>query len=162
MSRLLESTRGGRAARDRLAVVLRLRCLEEDRARITLAAALARETVVRDRLETLRSEHAAACTAAAALFGEGVPAGTLIEASAAVEVLERRVAAAARDLDAAAQAMAEARSALALASRRREAVERLRRRRLSEARRLAERRTERELTEIALVRHVWALAERER
>ncbi|HWP63934.1 MAG TPA: hypothetical protein VNO86_10735, partial [Candidatus Binatia bacterium] len=57
------------------------------------------------------------------------------------------------------RSLEEARAALALATRRREAVERLRQRRLTEARRRLERQIERELSEIALVRHARALAE---
>jgi len=151
-------SRGEHPTGDRLAVVLRLRRLDEDRARLALAAALAAETAIRDRLDGIRTEHAAACRTLATLLGGPVGAASVAELTAAVEVLEARRRRLAVELETAVGAAGEARTRLALATRRREAVERLRTRRLAERRREVERRLERELTEIALVRHARALA----
>ncbi len=151
--------RGERAAGDRLAVVLRLRRIDEDRARLALARALALEAAARKGLAEAEADHEAACAAARSLLGGPLVAATLAGATAGLEVVERRRAAAADELERARRSLAEARTMLAAATRRREAVERLRARRLVEARRFAERLAERELAEIALVRWARALAE---
>jgi flagellar FliJ protein len=151
-------SRGEHPTGDRLAVVLRLRRLEEDRARLALAAALAVETAIRDRLDGIRAEHAAACGTLATLLGGPVGAASVAELTAAMEVLEARRRRLTIEHEAAVKAVGEARTRLALTSRRREAVERLRNRRLAEHRREVERRLERELTEIALVRYARAVA----
>lgn len=153
------SALGRRPAEDRLAVVLRLRRLDEDRARLALGAELAREAEIRRRLEAATAEHEATCAALAGVLERRTSAAAMAEASAALEVVERRRRRLADDLEAVARAVSEARAALGAASRRREAVERLRSRRLVESRRRTERRLERELTEIALVRRAWALVD---
>lgn len=159
MRAAVRSVTGGRSGGDRLAVVLRLRRLDEERARLGLAAALTREADARERFTRARLEHETACAAAGALLGSAIDAAALAGAAAGLEVAERRMGTAADELTAARRNLEEARATLALATRRREAVERLRQRRLAEARRRRERQAERELTEIALVRHARVLAE---
>lgn len=151
--------RTGRSTGDRLAVVLRLRRLEEDRARAALAAALARRAGLWARLEALRVEHDAGCATLAALLGAGTDAATLAGAAADVEVVERRRAELAGELEAAGRAVGAAQGTLAEATRRRRAVERLRERRLAERRREEERRLERELADLVLVRRAWSAVE---
>ncbi len=145
---------------DRLATVLRLRRLEEHRARLALARALGDHDAARRRLAVARAEQAAATAGLRSLLEGRVPIAEVAARTAAVEVGERNRAVAEAKVEAAQRVVAEAREALATAIRRRNAVERLRQRRLAERRLAVERRSERELTEIALVRHARAIAER--
>ncbi|HWP63798.1 MAG TPA: hypothetical protein VNO86_10035, partial [Candidatus Binatia bacterium] len=85
----MRSATGRRSGGDRLAVVLRLRRLDEDRARLGLAAALTREADARERFVRARLEHETACVAAGALLGSPVGAAALAGAAAGLEVAER-------------------------------------------------------------------------
>jgi flagellar protein FliJ len=140
----------------RLEVVLRLRRLSEDAARVRLATSLGAH----------RDAVAEVARLAVALDGEraalgrlqmaAAAGGDLREAHDAVEHAERRLAAGQDRLERAGSALLEARVTLAEAGRRREVVERLRDRARLAERRAAERLTEKQLAEFATVRHAWA------
>jgi len=139
----------------RLDVVLRLRRLAEDAARVRLATSLAahREAVATG--ESLRAAASAELQRLVHLQVVGSPAGALRDAHDAVEHAERAVLAGLDRIEAAGRGLLEARSALADATRRREVVERLRERGREAERRAADRREVIALSEMATLRHAW-------
>jgi len=138
----------------RLDIVLRLRELAEEKARLQLAAAL----------DGYRSATAAARAASSRLETElagmasvqrtGGAAATLTEASDQVALAEMFVDRCGADLDRATEQLMEARSELARATQQREIVARLRARLLLEERAQVERREAERIGDLVTARHV--------
>ncbi len=144
----------------RLGVVLRLREMAEESARVQLGHALRayHDAVAAVRKLTDELEHERT------RFGRlqrrtQSNAGDLADAAEAVAMAERSVATGESQLESAARFMLEARQQLAEARRRREVVERLRDRAIAAEALRVERREEAELSELATTRHVWRDAE---
>ena len=142
--------------RFRLAVVLRLREMAEDRAQLGLAQALAAHheavadvhrlqdaaEVERQRLSSLQS-------------GGAFSAGQLLDASDAVDGAQRSLERGRDRLQTAAGELFQARAVLAEATRRREVVERFRDRFVAAQRREEDRREAAFLSEMGVTRHAW-------
>ncbi len=147
----------------RLGVVLRLREMAEESARVQLGHALRayHDAVAAVRRLTEQLEHERD------RFGRlqrrsHTDAGDLADAAEAVALAERSVAAGEAQLETAARFLLEARQQLAEASRRREVVERLRDRTLAAESLKTRRREEAELADIATTRHAWHAQESSR
>lgn len=137
----------------RLNVVLRLRELAEESARVDLAAALGRHllaTESHDRATQRLAERAAALTD---VQRSGGPGDGLIAAARSLIGAGRQRDAEGQRVEAAAGVLLDARSRLAEASQRREVVERLRDRIVAEGRLAADRREAAEASELASAQH---------
>lgn len=148
----------------RLGVVLRLRELTEDAARIELAAALQAHREAVDALRRLRAAAAVERDRMAELQRVsrrrgGTAAGDLVDATLSADWAERAVGVGEERVAAAAGTLLESRGTLAEATRRRQVVERLRDRLLIAERLRLERMDEAALAEIASVRHAWTAFE---
>lgn len=139
----------------RLNVVLRLRELAEESARVELAAGLDghRVAIEAHKRATGRLTERAAALADVQLGGG--PAHGLIAAAHGLIGAGRQRDAERERVAAAAKALLDARGRLAEANQRREVVERLRDRILAEERLAADRREGAEANELASARHAW-------
>jgi len=141
----------------RLDVVLRLRELAEESARVELMTALnghMRAIEAHHHATEKLSRQAAAMTD---VQNGGGPADDLIAAARSLVVAGRLRDEVGQRVDAAADALLDARSRLAEARQRREVVERLRGRIMTEERLAADRRAGAEANEMASARHAWRL-----
>ena len=137
----------------RLGVVLRLRELAEDAARAKLAITVVTHREATDALVMLVAREHDAELRLVALGTAGAQAGDLRAARAGVERAEEACHAGRAALQAASEALMQARTVLADATRRREVVERLRDRMRAAEAREAQHREDNVLSEIAGVRH---------
>jgi flagellar protein FliJ len=139
----------------RLAVVLRLRQLDEDAARAKLGEAIAQRIAAvsaRDAVERrLAAEHAWLSQ----LQGVSAAAGELQAACRTVAGAESARIAAEQQVAVSERGVLEARARLAQASKRREVVERLRDRHLAAERQRAEHAEIVRLADVAAVQHLW-------
>lgn len=138
----------------RMEKVRRVRKHMEDRAREELASSLAAQRAseaamgaAEDRLETARDRYRSQATAA------GATASELLAGQAYLERVEAERQMAARDRDRQGEAVQQRRDALLVAARDREALDRLRTRRLATHLRDAQRAAAATLDEIALRMH---------
>ncbi len=141
----------------RLEVVLRLRRLAEDRAKVELSAAAS-------RLASARAGQAAAARRLVAeqdwlgvLQGRPASGGELAAATTCIAIADELVEASERAIATAIADVGVARARLAEATTARNVVERLRDRALEAARLESERRDIAELAELAGVRHAWRI-----
>jgi len=148
--------------RFRLGVVLRLREMAEETARIDLGHALEGHRRAVLSVEAAEGAAGAEMRWFSDLQRVGADAGQLQSAASAVAAAQRGIAAAQEKLAAATKALFEARRSLAEASRQREVVERLRDRYTAAERREAERLDIVNMAEIASTQHAMrALRERQ-
>src|ERR671923_1989005 len=143
------------SANFRLGIVLRLREVAEDAARVDVGRALAGHRAALDAMTELdrRREVERSRLAALQVATDAPPAGEIAESIVAFEHAERTLAAGSDELERSARELMTARTRLADASRRRQVVERLRDRVRAAARRDADRRLDAEASEIAGTRH---------
>jgi flagellar export protein FliJ len=140
----------------RLEVVLRLRKLAEEGARLRLSQALAAHRLAGEAMTRVNDDVAAERWRLQEMQrSAATPAGTLRDTHDGVEFAERSMAGAAATLETATQALLESRSMLATATRRRDVVERLRDRAALAIRKATERKSEAEIAEFTSVRHAW-------
>jgi flagellar export protein FliJ len=142
--------------RFRLAVVLRLREIEEDSARAALGGAIARHiAALADRHLALERVSAEQVWLRRMQMQAEANAGTLREAARSIEAATVAATAADQSLNAAAQVLLEARARLAQAKRRREVVERLRDRHVAAERARDDHAEVLRLADVAGVQHVY-------
>ncbi len=139
----------------RLNVVLRLREMAEESSRVELATALQGHRLATEAHERANERMAERMTSLTETQLEGGPADGLIIAARSLLDAGRQRDVEEGNVAAAAIVLFDARSRLAEASRRREVVERLRDRILTEERLAADRRDVVEATELASARHAW-------
>lgn len=139
----------------RLGVVLRLRELEEEAARAHLATALDAHRVAVRTCDETTERLAERSTILAEVQLDGGSADRLIAAARMLVLAEERREAAEGAVESAARVLLDRRGRLADASRRREAVERLRDRILAEEHLAADRREQAAANDLATTRHVW-------
>lgn len=144
--------------RFRLGIVLRLREMAEEAARIDLGHAINAHQRALAVVEAERERLNGEVGWFASLQQGVVAAGDLQAACEGIQAGERAVAAAGERLNRASHALFESRSKLAEATRRREVVERLRDRFLAAERREADQRDALAMAEISSTRHAMRAA----
>jgi len=146
------------SGRFRLGIVLRLREMAEETARIELGHALDAHQKAVNAVAAAQGRAGQELRWLSALQGRPSDGGELQSAVLAVAAAERAIVAAEERLGKATNALFEARRSLAEASKQREVVERLRDRFLAEERRAAERLDNLRMAEIASTQHAIRVA----
>jgi flagellar export protein FliJ len=139
--------------RFRLGIVLRLREMAEESARIELGHAVDAHQRAVAVVQAAQGRAGAELRWLSDLHGETAAAGELQSAVLAVASAQRNIVASQEKLGRATKALFDARQALAEASRQREVVERLRDRFLAEERRASDRLDTLAMAEIASTQH---------
>ena len=142
--------------RSRLAVVLRMRELAEQRARARLGETLAARHVAAGSLARLQARAASERAWLGLLLGQQSASAADLRAGAdSLALAQREISVAAHRLDLTDRAVLDARDALAVASRERDVVERLLDRIEQSERAAAERREIADLAEVAAGQRAW-------